>query len=307
MNMIIAIDHGNSTIKTVHEQFTSGFSVYNEEPPMTDEVLKYGQDFYTLTRTRLPYRYDKTKNDDYYILTLFAIGKELLRQGISQPTDIQLSVGLPPRYFSHLRQSFSDYFMRDRQPIQFVYAHKPFSILIDRVYVFPQCWSAMMNRWDEIKKLPDCAAVDIGGYTVDIICFHYGKPDMEKVYSLSKGVNNLITDISEVLESESGSAPDDSMIVDVILGRESILPAQEKQLIIEKTKLFTNTLINEVVNEKHVNSSRSHVYFMGGGSMLLKEYLNIDNIRFITDILANAKGYENVAAQLYSSEISHNS
>lgn len=101
--MIIAIDHGNSEIKTVHEQFTAGFEVYDKEPPLTSEVLEYGCNYYALTRTRLPYRYDKTENDDYYILTLFAVGKELLRQHITTPVDVQLAVGLPPRYYSHLK------------------------------------------------------------------------------------------------------------------------------------------------------------------------------------------------------------
>jgi plasmid segregation protein ParM len=297
--MIIAIDHGNSEIKTVHEQFTAGFSVFDREPPMAADLLEYAGKYYALTRKRLPYRYDKTADEDYYILTLFAIGKELMRNGITQPAEIQLAVGLPPRYFSNLRDSFSEYFVRGKKKVDFAYNHMTFSICITDCIVFPQCWGAMVTRFSEIKPLTNCTVIDFGGYTVDIIRLHNGIPDMSEVYSLPRGVIHLISEISEEMEARTGSAPNDSMITDVLCGRQSMLSLSEQKFITESARKFTDKLTEEISHEKNVNASREQIYFTGGGALLLKDFLrNIGNVRFITDPKANAKGYAIVAGGL---------
>ena len=54
---------------------------------------------YSLTEKRISYLRDKTEDERFYVLTLFAIAKELERAGIMEPdevVDITLLVGLPP-------------------------------------------------------------------------------------------------------------------------------------------------------------------------------------------------------------------
>ena len=69
---------------------------------MTDEILEYGGKYWTLSGRRLSYMRDKTQDDRYFILTLFAIAKELENRGQYTPVEqIQLAVGLPVSY-THL-------------------------------------------------------------------------------------------------------------------------------------------------------------------------------------------------------------
>ena len=75
--MIIAIDHGNYAIKTLNHSFVAGLSEHTVKPPMTDEIMEYDGRFWTLTGNRLSYMRDKTQDERYFILTLFAIAKEL--------------------------------------------------------------------------------------------------------------------------------------------------------------------------------------------------------------------------------------
>ena len=58
---------------------------------------------------------DKTKDERYWILTLFAIAKELERRAEIQAPMVEadLAVGLPPEHYA-LRQRFADYFKRGR-------------------------------------------------------------------------------------------------------------------------------------------------------------------------------------------------
>ena len=102
--MLIAIDHGNSSIKSVHHNFTSGLARHSVRPPMADEVLEYKGEYWTLSGHRLSYRRDKTRDESFFILTLFAIAKELTYAGpLPAAEKIDLAVGLPPEHYSILK------------------------------------------------------------------------------------------------------------------------------------------------------------------------------------------------------------
>ena len=75
--MLIAIDHGNKQIKTVSSQpFVSGVQESITRPYGKD-VLRYQNLYYTLTDQRIPYHKDKSEDDRFFILTLFAIAGEI--------------------------------------------------------------------------------------------------------------------------------------------------------------------------------------------------------------------------------------
>ena len=77
--MFISIDHGNKQIKTAHRSFTAGLCV-NDTQPFGSDVLQFGGKYYTLSKQRIPYMRDKTVDDRFFILTLFAIAFELQGQ-----------------------------------------------------------------------------------------------------------------------------------------------------------------------------------------------------------------------------------
>ena len=80
--IIIGVDTGNRCIKTVHNVFVSGINKQKAKPIQSKEVLKYNDEYYTLTKKRVNYLQDKTENDEYFALTLFGIAKELKFRGI---------------------------------------------------------------------------------------------------------------------------------------------------------------------------------------------------------------------------------
>lgn len=144
--MLIAIDHGNYAIKTPRFTFVSGLTEHSVKPPMTDEILEYGDRFWTLSSKRLPYMRDKTQDERFFILTLFAIAKELERKGQYSPNEhIQLAMGLPPEHYGSLKEKFASYFKRPSL-VRFTYRDKPYSILINQVMVFPQAFAAVVPR-----------------------------------------------------------------------------------------------------------------------------------------------------------------
>lgn len=121
--MLFSIDHGNSAVKTPNFTFTSGLADYPVRPPVETDVLEYAGKFWTLSGQRISYMRDKTQNDRYFILTLFAIAKELQRMG-TLPTvvEAELAVGLPPEHYA-LRRKFASYFQRGS--VQFTFNSTP--------------------------------------------------------------------------------------------------------------------------------------------------------------------------------------
>ena len=75
--IIVGVDHGYAAIKTAHFAFPSGLVAYEHEPYTLSNVLEYGGKFYVAGSGRQPLQKDKTQAEDYYLLTLAAIAKEL--------------------------------------------------------------------------------------------------------------------------------------------------------------------------------------------------------------------------------------
>ena len=89
--MLIGVDHGNKQIKTVHcNPFVSGLK-QSVTRPFGQNVLRYQNTYYTLSTERIPYRKDKTEDDRFFILTLFALAGEIEARGGHIPRRFSVS------------------------------------------------------------------------------------------------------------------------------------------------------------------------------------------------------------------------
>ena len=183
--MLFAIDHGNSAIKTPNFVFTSGLTDYPVKPPVETDVLEFGGTFWTLSGERIPYMRDKTKDDRFFILSLFAIAKELRQREALQPmVEARLAVGLPPEHYE-LRNRFAEYFKRGI--VQFKFNDIPISLMICQVLVYPQAYAAVVPQAQIIQRNPRTFVVDIGGFTTDVLLLRGVQPDMQFCRSLEMG------------------------------------------------------------------------------------------------------------------------
>lgn len=187
--MLIAIDHGNKQIKTVHTQpFTSGL-IQGDTPGFGTDCLAYQGKYYTLTDQRIPYRRDKTEDERFFILTLFAIAYEIEAMGRYSDTlmRVQLAVGLPPAHFGVQAKRFINYF-DGRGAISFQFRGKPYAVYIENTACFPQSFSAAVATVKNLTASPKVLVVDIGGFTADYVRLRNGVPDMSACDSLENGV-----------------------------------------------------------------------------------------------------------------------
>lgn len=303
--MLLGIDHGNFAIKIPECDFISGLAEHTVKPPMTEEVLEYQGRFWTLSGKRLNYMRDKTQDDRYFILTLFAIAKAMEARGKHSPMEqIQLAVGLPPEHFGLLRERFSNYFM-ERGLVEFVYAGKPYRIFINQVMVYPQAYAAVIPRSSQIIKTVRVYVIDIGGYTTDVLLLRKGVPDMQVCRSLETGIITMNNEVIRKVGALHDMRIEDEHINAVLLGEEIILPKQIITTIREEARYHAKYILDQL-RELQVDLRANPAIFLGGGGMLLKPFLEESSMvvqaDFIEDSNANAIGYEMLAKSTMKSK-----
>lgn len=136
--MNIGIDHGYYAIKTRHFSFPAGIAVYSHEPYTLQNTLEYGGKFYVCGTGRQPILRNKTENDNYYLLTLAAIAREIKQRGENTECSVTLAAGLPLAGFGREKKFFREYLLRSSQPVCFKFEGVPYKITIEDVKLFPQ-------------------------------------------------------------------------------------------------------------------------------------------------------------------------
>ena len=278
--MLIAIDHGNKQIKTVHTQpFTSGL-IQGDTPGFGTDCLAYQGKYYTLTDQRIPYRRDKTEDERFFILTLFAIAYEIEAMGRYSDTlmRIQLAVGLPPAHFGVQAKRFINYF-DGRGAISFQFRGKPYAVYIENTACFPQSFSAAVATVKNLTASPKVLVVDIGGFTADYV---------------ENGVILLYNRVRARANAELDVLLDESEIDCILRGEHRDVAPEVVELVEKEAQEFVNDLLSGL-RERMLELKSGRVIFLGGGASLLRRQIEasgkVGQVTFVEDINANAKGY----------------
>lgn len=174
MSIIIGIDHGYYAIKTAHCSFPAGLTSYGEHEPYTRQgLLEFGGCFFVCGSGRQPIQRDKTVNDNYYLLTLAAIAKEIQQRGLPPECSVRIAAGLPLTSFGRDKPKFREYLLRSNQPVNYKFEGVEYSITIEEVAVFPQGYAALMTEVGLLQDEPSMLLMDLGGWTVDLKLMNY--------------------------------------------------------------------------------------------------------------------------------------
>ena len=135
---IIGVDHGYAAMKTVHGSFPSGLVAYEHEPYTQKDVLEYDGMYYVVGSGRQPLQKDKTRTEDYYLLTLAAIARELDCRSAERTCAVILAAGLPLTSFGRDKKKFRAYLLQDGKPVFFRYEGRDYTVTVRDVKLFPQ-------------------------------------------------------------------------------------------------------------------------------------------------------------------------
>ena len=145
--IIIGIDHGYGNCKTRNCCFRSGVASYDKEPTFKENLLVYNGRYYLVGEEHKEFLSDKMADNDYYILTLAAIAKELNIRHITS-AKVHIAAGLPLTWVSEQKETFRAYLMQN-ETAEFIFRNISCHIEITGVDIFPQGFSAVADRLRE--------------------------------------------------------------------------------------------------------------------------------------------------------------
>ena len=241
--MLIAIDHSNKQVKSVHgNAIVSG--VQKAKPDLT-AGMKYGGSYHTLSAQRIPYQKDKTTDERFFILSLFAIAEEIEAQNAytSGLMPIGLAIGLPPAHFGAQNKAFVRYFKR-KEPIYFSYRDKLYSILIRNVQCYPQAFAAAAMMLGELATVPRALILDVGGFTADYLLLKNGHADLSTCDSLENGVILLYNRIRSKASSDLDVLLEETDVDAILLQGQGSSYGEEVAALVEyQAQEFVNDML----------------------------------------------------------------
>jgi StbA protein. len=296
--IIIGVDVGNGYTKTISSEFVSSVKDYGEtKPAIEDKCLEYNGRYYVVGGERTKTKTDNKDDNTDLILALAAIGEELKNRNISDnPVSIILSEGLPvERCIAENKAKDIEYYLKG-QWVDFEYEGVKRTVYIEDVLVNPQAVSGVMELLSNKKIPPRCLVVDIGSWTMDVLQVENYKPQSTNCHSFLNGVITCMLNCNEEIRRRTGREVLESQIQEVMRGDAMALPPKYSTIVENEVKKYVKSISDTLIENKY-NTETLYVVFMGGGATLVERYGKelFPMSRFLTDIHANAIGYEQIA------------
>ena len=299
--MIIGIDHGYYAIKTRNCSFPAGITAYAHQPYTDKNVLEFGGRFFVCGSGRQPIQRDKTQSENYYLLTLAALAKEITARSAPTECNITIAAGLPLTSFGRDKQAFIQYLRPSPQPVEFCFEGVPYKLTIDAVQLYPQGYAALLTEPDLLTDEPSLLLMDIGGWTVDLMRIDNGSPAADTCHSLELGMIRCVDDVREQVRRETGLSLTDAQIEQMLAGQPCSLGDNVKAIVKRQGRAYTERLLSAVI-EAGFDLQAMPVVMLGGGASVVNRHLRptdgLCRVVALLDDRLNAIGYERALAQL---------
>ena len=267
--MNIGIDHGYYAIKTRLFSFPAGISQYSHEPYTLQNTLEFGGKFFVCGTGRQPILRNKMENDNYYLLTLAAVAKEIKQRGGTTECSVKLAAGLPLAGFGREKKPFREYLLRSSQPVCFKFEGIPYKITIEDVKLFPQGYSAIAIHPELIQNEPSVLLMDIGGWTVDLMRLDNGVPNASTCRILELGMIRCIDETKEQVRRDTGLSVTDAQVERVLAGKPCSMDENARNIIQKQGRLYAERLLSAAM-ESGFDLKAIPVVMLGGGAAVVK-------------------------------------
>lgn len=289
---IIGTDLGYGNCKGANTVLHSGIISYDTEPVFQGNILEYNNKFYRVGEGHKSFLADKSMDDDFYILNLAVIARELQRVGVYD-AKVYLATGLPLTWVRTQRDSFRAYLTKNKE-VQFRLNGKEFHIKFTGCSVYPQGYPAVVERIGELKGTNVLA--DIGNGTMNILYIQNKQPVESKSWTEKLGVNQLIIKARNAIMDNFGIKIDEGIIEQYIRFAKVDIPDKYEQ-ILHKTAVDYTKDIFETLKSYEYDSDLMKLYIIGGGGCIIRNFGSYgkERVEIISDICATVKGYEYIA------------
>lgn len=290
--VVIGIDHGFSLLKSKHHIFSNGITKCNGRPPVVENSFYYDGSYYCIGGERKTVNEDKTSDEDFFLLTLVAIAKELKTRELQNAVSVILGVGVPFKRFGKEQAKLVAY-LRRKGPHFIEFENEEYEITIADVYCYPQCFAAIADRIGNMHGR--YVVADIGSWTKDVICIEDKKVIADKCVTVPNSIITFFRDINDAVFEATGKRIPENVIQDFIMDKEVVIPDSVKAIIIAKLKEFAEET-EGMLGESGFDLDYFNILYIGGGATIMRKYgSHRENAAYLEDIRLNAKGYELLA------------
>ena len=290
---LIGVDHGYGNIKTANCCFPTGIMSYDAEPLFTADMLTYEGRYYLIGEGHKEFLAEKTMDDDYYLLTLVAIARELALAELTEAS-VYLAVGLPLTWTALQKAEFAVYLSRNKE-VSFTYRKVDYRIRIVGVKVYPQGYAAVAQMKGQMKGV--CMVADIGNGTMNVLYLINGKPQAGRMFTEKFGTYQCTLAAREGFMSRTRRELNDAIIDEVLRTGTANITEDDLSIIRASAAEYVEGIFRRL-REHGYDEATMTLYITGGGGCLVRHFghFDPDRVRFVDDICAAAKGYEYMAA-----------
>lgn len=261
----------------------------------------YGEDFisfenvpYIIGEEAKDYDFSITKNNLHHKLMLYFGLSKIMNE--VQSFDLTIGCPLTTYLNRNKHETYIDSIRNNGQPIEIQFNNKKKIIIIRSVTIVPETLGGYIldykNSKNEIRGV-----IDIGGLNLNAGIYSLGKPLKDRMITDNLGIHILLDKIQKAIMVEREELLDLNIC-------EYLLKSKNFKDDITK-KIFERECINHLEDIKRLliksgwNLEDLTLRFIGGGSILLKEYIEQVFKKYNTsieeDIFANCEAFEEFA------------
>ena len=231
-------------------------------------------------------------DEDYYLLTMMGIARELHREQLTR-ADVHLAAGLPLTWVRRQREDFRAYLMKS-PCMDFRFNGTDYHINVVGCNIYPQGYPAVVEHIADFKGTNLLA--DIGNGTMNILYINNKKPVENRSYTEKYGVNQCMIAARNAVLDSFGVKIEDSIIEQVLRSGTADIGSTYLECIKRTATEYVSNIF-ATLRRYEYSPDLMRLYVVGGGGCLLKYFGNYDKERvtIIDDICATAKGYEFLA------------
>ena len=289
---IIAVDHGYGNMKTANTVTPTGIKAYETEPIFTGNILEYNGIYYRIGEGHKEFIPDKAMDEEYYLLTLMAIARELNVFSIRE-ADVHLAAGLPLTWIRNQREAFRSYLLQNPE-VHYLFNGKEYHLRFVGCSLYPQGYPAIVNQLGNFKGTNLLA--DIGNGTMNILYINNKKAQESRCWTEKLGVNQCMIAAKNAVLDKFGVKIEESTVEQILRFGTADISAPYMDCISSIARQYVAELFS-TLRKYEYNPDLMRLYVVGGGGCLIRNFGTYDKLRvtIIDDICATAKGYESLA------------
>lgn len=290
-HFFIGVDVGNGDTKTANTKMHTGIKTV-QDASVAQNVLTMDGITSVIGEGHIAYMEDRTIDENYRRITCQAIANELRANEVMPGAyEIYLGIGVPFQHWSSMKDKMKSYFLK-KTILDFVSNGERYSIRIRDVAVMPQGYSAVAMQLGRYRGLT--WIVDIGNGTLDCITLNNGVANETSSFTEKLGAYKCyLMSKAKIKDKTLKDLPYEVFESYLIQGNANLsLPEEWTSCIDASVKEYCEQMFS-TLREHGYSDDYTKLVFLGGGASIVKKYCKASyRFDFITDVYANAKGYE---------------